>query len=110
MLVIQGFSRRPYVDYEETYSPVVDVITFRCLISMAVSEGLDMRLMDVVTAYLYESLDSDIYMKILEGLKMPEAYNISRDMCSIKLQKSLYGLKQSGRMWYYRLSEYLLKE
>ena len=110
MLVIQGFSRRLYVDYEETYSPVVDVITFRCLISMAVSEGLDMRLMDVVTAYLYESLDSDIYMKILEGLKMPEAYNISRDMCSIKLQKSLYSLKQSGRMWYNRLSEYLLKE
>ena len=31
-------------------------------------------------------------------------------MCSIKLQQSLYGLMQSGRMWYNRLSEYLLKE
>ena len=26
------------------------------------------------------------------------------------MQRSLYGLKQSGRMWYNRLSEYLLKE
>ena len=64
-LAAQGFSQRPGVDYEETYSPVVDAITFRYLISLAVSEGLDMRLMDVVTAYLYGSLDSDIYMKIL---------------------------------------------
>ena len=31
-------------------------------------------------------------------------------MYSIKPQRSLYGLKQSGRMWYNCLSEYLLKE
>ena len=70
-----------------------------------------MRLMDVVTAYLYGSLDNDIYMKIPEGYRMPEVYNSkSRSMYSIKLQRSLYGLKQSGRMWYNHLSEYLLKE
>ncbi len=58
-----------------------------------------MRLMDVITAYLYWSLDNDKYMKILEAYKMPKAYNSkSRNMYSIKLQKSLYGLKKSGRM------------
>ena len=31
-------------------------------------------------------------------------------MYSIKLQRSLDGLKQSRRMWYNRLSKYLLKE
>lgn len=31
-------------------------------------------------------------------------------MCSINLQWSLYRLKQLGRMWYNRLSEYLTKE
>ena len=42
---------------------------------------------------------------------MPEAYsNKPRSVYSIKQQRSLYGLKQSGRMWYNRLSEYLLKE
>ena len=68
-LVAQGFSQRPGIDYEETYSPVMDATTFRYLISLAVSENLEMHLMDVVTAYLYGSLDSDIHMKIPEGFK-----------------------------------------
>jgi hypothetical protein len=89
----------------------VDAITFRFFISLVVTESLDMRLMDVVIAYLYGSLDNDIYMKIPEGYKIPEAYNSkSRSIYSIKLQRSLYGLKQSVLMWYNRLSEYLLKE
>nr|CAN61800.1 hypothetical protein VITISV_044293 [Vitis vinifera] len=45
-LVAQGFSQRPGIDYEETYSLIMDAITFRFLISLVVSEGLDMRLMD----------------------------------------------------------------
>ena len=40
---------------------------------------------------------------------MPEAY-VPRNLFSIKLQRSSYGLKQSDRMWYKRLSEYLTKE
>ena len=49
-----------------------------------------MCLMDVVTTYLYESIDTDIYMKILEGFKLPEATNPKpRNMYSIKLQRSL---------------------
>ena len=55
------------------HSPVMNAITFRYSISLAVSEKLDMRLMDVVTAYLYGDLDIDIYMKIPEGLTFPEA-------------------------------------
>ena len=31
--------------------------------------------MDVVTAYLYGSLDNDTYMKIPKGYRMPKAYN-----------------------------------
>ena len=43
---------------------MVDAITFRYLISLAVHERLDIYLMDVVTAYWYDTLDSEIYMKI----------------------------------------------
>ena len=109
-LVAQGFTQRPGIDYEETYSPVVDAITFRYLISLAVRERLEMRLMDVVTAYLYGSLENEIYMKVPDGFKVPKIHNEPREMYSIKLNKSLYGLKQSGRMWYNRLSTFLIKE
>ena len=43
-LVAQGFSQCLKIDYDETYSPVMDVITFRYLISLVVSEKLDMQL------------------------------------------------------------------
>jgi hypothetical protein len=56
-----------------------------------------MHLMDVVTAYLYGLLDSDIYIKVPEGLDIPNKSH-SYNMYCVKLQKSLYGLKQSGRM------------
>ena len=89
----------------------MDAITFRFLISLVVLEGLNMCFMDAITTYLYGSMDNDIYMKILEGFKLLEANCTKpRSMYSIKLQRSLYGLKQFGRMWYNRLSEYLLKE
>ena len=58
---------------DETYSPVMNMITFRFLISLILFEKLEMRLMDIVTAYLYGSLDTDIYMKIPEGFKLSDA-------------------------------------
>ena len=88
----QGYSQRPGIDYEETYSPVLDATIFRYLICFSISKGIDMRLMDVVTTYLYGSIDTDIYMKILEGFKFSEAMNSQpRSMHSIKLQRSLQG-------------------
>ncbi|KAL0396166.1 UNVERIFIED_CONTAM: Retrovirus-related Pol polyprotein from transposon RE1 [Sesamum calycinum] len=110
-LVAQGFTQKPRIDYTETYSPIVDVTTLRFLISLSVIEQLKMQLMDVVTAYLYGSLDTDTYMRNPEELKIPEALKSKpRHMYSIKLKRSLYGLKQLGRMWYNRLSEYLIKK
>ena len=42
--------------------------------------------MDVITAYLYGSLDNDIYMKIPEKFKMSEALSSKpKELYSIKL-------------------------
>jgi hypothetical protein len=65
--------------------------------------------MDVVIAYLFGSLDWNIYMKLPGGISVLNS-NANRNMYCIKLIKSLYGLKQLGRMWYNRLKEFLLNK
>jgi hypothetical protein len=65
--------------------------------------------MDDVTAYLYGSLDLDIYKKVLDGISVPNT-NANRYVYCVKLVKFLYGLKQSGRMLYNRLKEFLLNK
>jgi hypothetical protein len=65
--------------------------------------------MDVVTTYLYGSLDSDLYMKVPNGISVPNM-SANRNMYYVKLVKSLYCLKESGRMWYNRLKKFLLNK
>ena len=78
----------------------MDVITFCFLISLLDSEGLNMHLMNIITTYLYGSMDNDIYMKIPEGFKLPKENSTKpSNMYSIKLQRSLYELNQFGCMW-----------
>jgi hypothetical protein len=84
-------------------------ITFRYLISLTIRKHLSLQLMDVMTAYLYGSLDSNIYMKVPDEISVPNT-NANHNMYCVKLVKSLYGLKQSGRMWYNRLKEFLLNK
>ena len=65
----------------------MDAITFRFLISLTVSEGLDMRLMDVITTYLYRFMDNGIHMKIPEEFKLPKVNSTKPcSIYSIKLQ------------------------
>ena len=100
-LIAQGFPQKPSINYEETYSPMMDATIFRYLICLTVLEWLDLRFMNVIIAYLRESLDNHthththtyIYTKILEGFQIPEATNSKYcSIYSIKLQRSLYQL------------------
>jgi hypothetical protein len=91
-LVAQGFMQRPDIDFNETYSLVMNRITFQYLISLSTQKHLSLQLIDVMTAYLYGSLDSDIYMKVPDRISVPNT-NIGQNMYCVKLNRSLYALK-----------------
>jgi hypothetical protein len=101
--------QRSGVDFNETYSPMMNRIAFQYLISLAIQKLLSLQLMDVMIVYLYGSLDLDIYMKVPCGISVLNT-SANRNMYCVKLGKSLYGLKQLGRMWYNRLKEFLLNK
>jgi hypothetical protein len=70
MLLAQGFTQRHDIDFNKTYSPVMNGITFQYLIYLATQKRLSLQLMEVMTAYLYGSLDSDIYMRVPNGISV----------------------------------------
>ena len=101
-LVARGFSQRFGVDYNQTYSPTVRPESLRILFSLCVEKGYHIHQVDVSTAYLNGELAEEIYMD------QPAGY-VDKDhpeyVC--RLNKSLYGLKQSGRQWNLKLHEIL---
>ncbi|GJS53231.1 retrotransposon protein, putative, ty1-copia subclass [Tanacetum coccineum] len=99
-LVAKGYTQTYGVDYEETFSPVVDIRAIRILIAIAAFYDYEIWQMDVKTAFLNGYLNEDIYMVQLEGFVDP---NHPRKVC--KLQRSIYGLKQASRSWNKRFDE-----
>jgi hypothetical protein len=63
-LVARGFTQIAGIDYSETYSSVASIAAIKSLIAMAVSMNCVIKQLDVNTAYLYASIDEELYMKI----------------------------------------------
>nr|GEX21397.1 hypothetical protein [Tanacetum cinerariifolium] len=91
-LVAKGFTQTYGVDYEETFSPVVDIRAIRILIAIAAYYNYEIWKMDVKTTFLNGHLSEEVYIEQHEGfvnLKYPN------HVC--KLKRSIYGLKQAYR-------------
>lgn len=91
-LVARGFSQKPGVDFDKTFSPVVRHSTMRILFNLANELDMDVDHIDVTTAFLHGELKEEIYME-------PPLGFISDDHKVCLLQKSIYGLKQASRVW-----------
>ncbi|XP_036140860.1 uncharacterized protein LOC105835035 isoform X8 [Monomorium pharaonis] len=102
-LVATGFNQVRHRDYEESYSPVVNIEAWRTLLCIAAKQNMRIRFFDIKTAYLYGSINETVYMEAPLGFEKMISPN---KVC--KLRKSIYGLPQSGRNWFKRLCQELL--
>ena len=103
--VVKGYLQQFGVDFDQTFAAVVKPMAFRVLFAIAAFLDLDIDQMDVKTAFLYGLIDQLVYVEIPKGTESDENRNM---VC--KLLKALYGLKQSPRLWYERLSTFLLEK
>ncbi|GFX62251.1 retrovirus-related Pol polyprotein from transposon TNT 1-94 [Trichonephila clavipes] len=61
-LVAAGFNQIKNIDCSESYSPVVNIESFRLLIALAAKSKLNVNFFDVKTAYLYGDLEETVYV------------------------------------------------
>ncbi len=62
-LVVKGYAQTYGIDYEETYSPVVEMTIVRIIIIMATAKGWSLHQMDIKNVFLHGGLQEEVYME-----------------------------------------------
>uniref|UniRef100_A0AAV1V1E2 Reverse transcriptase Ty1/copia-type domain-containing protein n=1 Tax=Peronospora matthiolae TaxID=2874970 RepID=A0AAV1V1E2_9STRA len=94
------------VDYVLTFAAVMDMSTVKIILALAVTWGVVAKHGDIPNAYVKADKEADL--EIL--LQVPRGMDVSSDTIkslgassvselALQLRKSLYGLKQAGRLW-----------
>ena len=69
-IVAKGFTQREGIDYEETFSPTVRFESVRLMAAAAAVGNMHTHQMDVTTAFLYASLDEEVYMELVRTVQL----------------------------------------
>nr|GEZ34004.1 hypothetical protein [Tanacetum cinerariifolium] len=95
---------RKRIDYEKLFAHVARIEAIRISLAFASYMGFIVYQMDVKSAFLYDTIDEEVYVTQPPGfvdLKFPNK------VC--KVVKDLYGLHQAPKAWYATLSTFLEK-
>jgi hypothetical protein len=89
-LVVQGFRQIDGIDVGETFAPTSHRTSLRMLLATVAQEDLELRQLDVRTAFLQSELQEEVYVQPPPGLEQGES-----DRVVYRLKRALYGLKQA---------------
>nr|GEZ45131.1 hypothetical protein [Tanacetum cinerariifolium] len=92
------------IDYEEVFAPVARIEAIRLFLAYVSLMGLMVYQMDVKSAFLYGTINEEVYVCQPPGFEDPDHLDKV-----YKVVKELYGLHQASRAWYETLANYLLE-
>ncbi|KAG7556307.1 Reverse transcriptase RNA-dependent DNA polymerase [Arabidopsis suecica] len=81
--------------------------TVKVLLSVSAARNWSLHQLDISNAFLNGDLEEEIYMSLPPGYS-PRKGGSLPDNAVLKLEKSLYGLKQASRQWYLKFSTTLM--
>nr|GFA44299.1 hypothetical protein [Tanacetum cinerariifolium] len=103
-LVAQGYTQEEDIDYDKVFAPVARIEAIRLFLAYVPFMGFIVYQMDVKSAFMYGTIEDEVYMCQPLGFEDPHFYNKV-----YKVEKALYGLHQAPKAWYETLSTYLLE-
>lgn len=99
--VVKGYEQQYGVDYEATYAAVAKSMSFKTILAIAAAEDYEIEQMDAVAAFLNGDMTEHLWVELPHGFQKP--------LLACLLNKGLYGLKQSSRLWSHKLRNTLKK-
>ena len=97
---MQEFLQKKSVDYSQIYVSVVAEFMIHMIFAVAAVWDWHVKQIDFITAFLNKLLFKIIYM--IQSIDYEEESNL---IC--KLNQDFYNLKQSSRIWYKILTDFL---
>lgn len=92
-MVCKGYSQIEGVDYFQTFAPTASPASIRLIGIIACLYDWDLRHFDVREASVQSDMDTEIYIRLPPGCGFMSGQ-------VVKLNKSVYGLKQASTSWY----------
>nr|GEX99311.1 ribonuclease H-like domain, reverse transcriptase, RNA-dependent DNA polymerase [Tanacetum cinerariifolium] len=83
------------IDYDEVFTPVARIEAIRLFLAYASFMGFTVYHMDVKIAFLYGTIDEEVYVMQPLGFQDPEF-----PARVYKVEKAMYGLHQAPRAWH----------
>ena len=112
-ICVGGHRSIEFIDYWDTYSPVVSWQTIRLIFTLAIVNNWHVRSIDFVLNFPQADVKIDIFLKppsVPVNFPILDLPNVAdRFTKAYKLMKNLYGLKDAGRTWNQHLKKGLLE-